>query len=57
MLIASENLPAKPPSGPNGIGSGAIDKHISLSFDLSLSWSGGLLREDFSSSTVCTMGG
>lgn len=51
-----QSLPAKPPSGPRGIGSGAIDSDTSRSRDLSLSDSGGDLREDFSSSIMSSMG-
>lgn len=47
------NLPPKPKG--NGIGSGAIDKDISRSLDLSES--GGLFRDGFSSSITSSTGG
>lgn len=47
------NLPPKP--NGNGIGSGAIDKDISRSLDLSES--GGLFRDGFSSSITSSTGG
>jgi len=50
-------LPAKPPKGPKGIGKGAIDKETSRSRDFSLSLSGGLFLDDFSSSMISSMGG
>lgn len=51
-----QSLPAKPPRGPSGIGNGAIDRDTSRSRVLSLSDSGGDLREDFSSSIMSSIG-
>lgn len=50
------NLPPNP-SGPNGMGSGAIDKDTSRSRSLLFSESGGLLRANFSSSMISSIGG
>uniref|UniRef100_A0A1B0B377 Uncharacterized protein n=1 Tax=Glossina palpalis gambiensis TaxID=67801 RepID=A0A1B0B377_9MUSC len=45
-----------PPRGPNGMGKGAIERETSRSLVFSLSPSGGLLREDFSSSIISSKG-
>lgn len=49
-------LPPKP-SGPSGMGSGAIDSDTSRSRSFPLSDSGGLLRAVFSSSIASSIGG
>lgn len=49
-------LPASPPNGPKGMGSGAMERLTSRPL-VSFSDSGGLFRADFSSSNTSSTGG